>query len=271
MQMIKAAVCHEFGSPLTIEEVRLRAPEMGEVEVRLDAVAICHSDISFAEGAWGGTLPAVYGHEAAGRVTAVGAGVAGLAVGDSVAVTLIRACGGCSNCGSGKPTLCETPYNGDKGPLSTADGGVLHLTLNRPELRNAMSLAMVLEAGVHPIFHAWGARPVMDGSRVAGCIFESKEGRRAVLAKVTIDATGDGDLYARAGSGFDTEVDQRDIHGCMNTAWMFAGASAPRRPSNTRSSWRGAARRCGSSNGRSFPGATMSPCSWGRACRAIRR
>jgi Zn-dependent alcohol dehydrogenase len=126
MQMIKAAVCHEFGSPLTIEEVRLRAPEMGEVEVKLDAVAICHSDISFAEGAWGGTLPAVYGHEAAGRVTAVGAGVAGLAVGDSVAVTLIRACGGCTNCGSGKPTLCEMPYNGDKGPLTTADGGVLH-------------------------------------------------------------------------------------------------------------------------------------------------
>ena len=106
MQMIKAAVCHAFGTPLTIEEVRLRAPEMGEVEVKLDAVAICHSDISFAEGAWGGTLPAVYGHEAAGRVTAVGAGVAGLAVGDSVAVTLIRACGGCTNCGSGKPTLC---------------------------------------------------------------------------------------------------------------------------------------------------------------------
>ena len=126
MQTIKAAVCHAFRTPLTIEDVRLRAPEMGEVEVRLDAVAICHSDISFAEGAWGGTLPAVYGHEAAGKVTAVGAGVAGIGVGDSVAVTLIRACGGCSNCGSGKPTLCETPYNGDQGPLSTADGGILH-------------------------------------------------------------------------------------------------------------------------------------------------
>ena len=126
MQTIKAAVCHSFGTPLTIEDVRLRAPEMGEVEVRIDAVAICHSDISYAEGAWRGTLPAVYGHEAAGRVTAIGAGVAGIAVGDSVAVTLIRACGGCSNCGSGKLNLCETPYDGDKGPLSTADGGVLN-------------------------------------------------------------------------------------------------------------------------------------------------
>ena len=45
--------------------------------MRLDACAICHSDIAYAAGAWGGELPAVYGHEAAGRVTAVGAGGAG--------------------------------------------------------------------------------------------------------------------------------------------------------------------------------------------------
>lgn len=100
---------------------------------------------------------------------------------------------------------------------------VTHSPTLDPEWLKAESLAMVLDAGVHAIFHAWGARPVMDCNRVAGCIFESKEGRRAVLASATIDATGDGDLYARAGSGFDTEVDQRDIHGCMNTAWMFAG------------------------------------------------
>ncbi|KRS19169.1 Zn-dependent alcohol dehydrogenase [Roseovarius indicus] len=126
MQTIKAAVCHEFGKPLVIEDVRLRAPEMGEIEVTLDAVAICHSDISYAEGAWGGTLPAVYGHEAAGRVTSVGAGVNGLSEGDPVVVTLIRACGECASCGSGRPTGCDTPYDGDHGPLTTADGGVLH-------------------------------------------------------------------------------------------------------------------------------------------------
>jgi S-(hydroxymethyl)glutathione dehydrogenase/alcohol dehydrogenase len=99
---------------------------MGEIEVTLDAVAICHSDISYAEGAWGGTLPAVYGHEAAGRVTSVGAGVNGLSEGDPVVVTLIRACGECASCGSGRPTGCDTPYDGDHGPLTTADGGVLH-------------------------------------------------------------------------------------------------------------------------------------------------
>ena len=71
MSTIKAAVCHEFGKPLTIENVELRAPQGGEVEVTLDAVAICHSDISYADGAWGGSLPAVYGHEAAWRITAL--------------------------------------------------------------------------------------------------------------------------------------------------------------------------------------------------------
>lgn len=126
MQTIKAAVCTEFGKPLEIQDVQLRAPEHGEVQVDLEAVAICHSDIIFAEGGWGGSLPAVYGHEAAGRISAVGPGVTGIAPGDAVVVTLIRACGQCASCGAGKPTTCETPYDGDLGPLKTADGGKLH-------------------------------------------------------------------------------------------------------------------------------------------------
>ncbi len=126
MQTIKAAVCHEFGTPLVIEAVQLRPPELGEVEVDLTAVAICHSDISYASGAWGGSLPAVYGHEAAGHVSAIGPGVTTVAVGDAVVVTLIRACGHCPSCGAGRPTGCETPYDGDNGPLKTASGGKLH-------------------------------------------------------------------------------------------------------------------------------------------------
>jgi len=122
MTTIKAAVCREFNAPLTIEEIELRAPQMGEVQVDVEAVAICHSDISFWQGGFGGALPAVYGHEAAGRVSAVGPGVQGVAVGDSVCVTLIRACGTCRCCGAGKPTICETPYDGSHGPLTLSDG-----------------------------------------------------------------------------------------------------------------------------------------------------
>ncbi len=125
MPTIKAAVCHEFGAPLVIEDIQIAAPGFGDVEVTLDAVAICHSDISYAEGAWGGDLPAVYGHEAAGTVTATGPGAGNFKVGDPVVVTLIRACGSCPSCAGGEPTICETPYDGLKGPIKTADGGPL--------------------------------------------------------------------------------------------------------------------------------------------------
>ncbi|WP_420858468.1 alcohol dehydrogenase catalytic domain-containing protein [Marivivens marinus] len=126
MAQVKAAVCHEFGKPLVVENVELRAPIAGEVEVTLAACAICHSDITYASGAWGGSLPAVYGHEAAGHVSAVGGGVSGIKVGDPVVVTLIRSCGTCAPCSSGKPTICDTAYDGDHGPLKTTDGGKLH-------------------------------------------------------------------------------------------------------------------------------------------------
>ncbi|MCK8483539.1 alcohol dehydrogenase catalytic domain-containing protein [Aliiroseovarius sp. S2029] len=126
MDTIKAAVCHSFGAPLVIEDIAIRAPEGREVEVTLDAVAICHSDISYLDGDWGGSLPAVYGHEAAGRVTGLGDQVRGLSVGDPVVVTLIRACQTCPSCASGSPVTCETPYDGDQGPIRTAEGGRLH-------------------------------------------------------------------------------------------------------------------------------------------------
>lgn len=126
MPSVRAAVCHEFGKPLVIEEVELRAPGPGEVEVTLAACAICFSDISYIDGGWGGTLPAVYGHEAAGHVSAVGPGVAGHAEGDPVIVTLLRSCGTCPSCATGHPATCETPYDRDRGPLTTLSGGTLH-------------------------------------------------------------------------------------------------------------------------------------------------
>ncbi|RME14191.1 MAG: zinc-binding dehydrogenase, partial [Alphaproteobacteria bacterium] len=79
MREIRAAVLHDFNAPLDIETVRLRGPEAGEVEVDIAAVAICGSDVSYLEGGFPTPLPAVFGHEAAGRVRALGPGVRGLA------------------------------------------------------------------------------------------------------------------------------------------------------------------------------------------------
>ncbi len=67
---------------------------------------------------------------------------------------------------------------------------------------------MMEEAGVKTYLHAWGTEPVMESNKVKGVIFESKSGRQAVLAKVVIDSTGDGDLLPYAGADFETHIDR---------------------------------------------------------------
>ena len=103
--------------------------------MEVEACAICHSDIAYAAGAWGGALPAVYGHEAAGRVTAVGAGVRGFAPGDRVLVTLIRACGACPACAWGAPTSCAHAWDPRQSPLRDAGGARLAQGMNTGGLR----------------------------------------------------------------------------------------------------------------------------------------
>ncbi|MFN3937131.1 MAG: alcohol dehydrogenase catalytic domain-containing protein [Gemmobacter sp.] len=112
MTPIRAAVCTAPGAPLRIETLHLAPPGPGQVQVRIRAVAICHSDIGYVEGAWRSPLPAVFGHEAAGVVQAVGPGVRGIAPRDAVLVTLIRHCGTCPACRDGAPVHCETPPSG---------------------------------------------------------------------------------------------------------------------------------------------------------------
>lgn len=120
---MRAAVCREFGKPLSVEEVMLG--ELGPTDVHVDvaACAVCHSDIHYAEGAWGGYLPAVYGHEAAGVITAVGSDVNDVAVGSHVVVTLIRSCGACSQCERGNHVFCETAFAADSSERLSNDAG----------------------------------------------------------------------------------------------------------------------------------------------------
>jgi S-(hydroxymethyl)glutathione dehydrogenase/alcohol dehydrogenase len=103
---IHAAVCRSFGRPLRLETLELREPGPGEVQVQVAACAICHTDLTLVSGAWGGELPAVYGHEAAGVVEAIGPAVVGVSAGDHVVVTLVRSCGRCVRCLGGEPALC---------------------------------------------------------------------------------------------------------------------------------------------------------------------
>jgi len=140
---VKAAICREFGEPLVIEDVELAAPAAGEVRVAIKACAICHSDIISMDGGWGGELPAVFGHEAAGIVTTVGQGVDSVSTGDHVVVTLIRSCGHCHFCEQGDEVMCESRFHlDDKSPLGSAAGDYLQQGLRT----GAFAEAVVVDA-----------------------------------------------------------------------------------------------------------------------------
>ena len=101
-----------------------------------------------------------------------------------------------------------------------------------PEWLKYLSAEMLIEAGVKLLLHSWVAEPLRDdgGRRLRGVTFESKEGRRAILADVVIDATGDLDLCARAGLEFeaDAKAGGGGIAHCLNTGWLWAGVDFAR-------------------------------------------
>ncbi len=123
---MRAAVCHGAGQPLVIESLDLAAPGPGEIQVRVEASAICHSDIAYARGLWGDFPPSVFGHEVAGTVEAVGDGVSHLREGERAVVTLVRTCGTCGHCTQGTAVMCETRFPLDEtSPLRTEAGAVI--------------------------------------------------------------------------------------------------------------------------------------------------
>ena len=112
---IRAAVLRTMGAahpysdsrPLAIEELELAAPGPGEVLVKIKAAGLCHSDLSVINGDRPRPLPMALGHEAAGIVEQLGAGIDDLAVGDHVIMVFMPSCGHCLPCAEGRPALCE--------------------------------------------------------------------------------------------------------------------------------------------------------------------
>ncbi len=94
---------------------------------------------------------------------------------------------------------------------------VLYTALFDPEIMKCELNTMMEEAGVKLYLHSWGTRPIVDGNAVRGVFIENKSGRRAILAKVVIDATGDGDLLLPAGA----ECDARIVPGLRIAAFAF--------------------------------------------------
>jgi 2-polyprenyl-6-methoxyphenol hydroxylase-like FAD-dependent oxidoreductase len=98
--------------------------------------------------------------------------------------------------GSRDPTRAEY-----WGPRTAAFHGIVTWSPTiDPERLKLISQEMLLERGVRVVFHTWAAMPIVEENTVKGVVFESKEGRQAILAKVVVDCTGDGDMFSRAGA-----------------------------------------------------------------------
>src|SRR5436190_9362510 len=104
---IDAAVLWEQGRPLSVETAELDGPGAGEVLVEMKAAGVCHSDLHPARGDWPMKLPVVLGHEGAGIVREVGAGVTSARPGDHVVLCWAPACGVCPPCREGRAVLCD--------------------------------------------------------------------------------------------------------------------------------------------------------------------
>lgn len=117
---MKAAILREVGR-LHIEDVELDGPGPDEVRLQVLASGLCHSDYHIIVGDLAhGNVPVVLGHEACGRVEAVGANVGWLKRGDYVTTCVSAACGGCGECQTGHTHLCDDrPGNPIDRPMST--------------------------------------------------------------------------------------------------------------------------------------------------------
>jgi alcohol dehydrogenase len=132
---MRAAVLHTIGSgvpyatsrPLELEELTLDDPGPGEVLITIQAAGLCHSDLSVINGTRPRPVPMALGHEGAGIVEAVGAGVSDLVPGDHVVTVFVPSCGTCPPCAEGRPALCE-PGAAANGAGTLVDG---HIRLRR--------------------------------------------------------------------------------------------------------------------------------------------
>jgi S-(hydroxymethyl)glutathione dehydrogenase/alcohol dehydrogenase len=105
---MKAAILHQVGKPLVIEDVMVSKPGPHEVLVRTMASGVCHSDLHMADGSYPSPLPIILGHEAAGIVEQVGTSVRGIKPGDHVVTCVSAFCGHCEQCLTGHMARCDT-------------------------------------------------------------------------------------------------------------------------------------------------------------------
>jgi S-(hydroxymethyl)glutathione dehydrogenase/alcohol dehydrogenase len=182
---MKAAVLYEVKKPLVVENIDIEEPKQGEVLVKVVAAGVCHSDLHFMEGLWPTPLPVVVGHEGAGIVERVGAGVTLVQPGDHVILSWVASCGTCRNCVWGKPYLCINS------PLSTMKDGSTRLKKGNQAIFHETGVSSFAE---YAVVHETAMVKIRDDApldKVAliGCAVTTGVGAVMNTAKVEIGSS----------------------------------------------------------------------------------
>ena len=176
-----AAVVHQQGIPVSVQDVQVAEPAADEALVRIAATGVCHSDHNTRSGyRFTDTLPTILGHEGAGVIERVGDGVAGFAPGDHVVFAIRPMCGRCKYCATGRWNLCQPQPAMPERDHYWLDGEVVHggiATYSQYAIVNEMNLVKV--------------DPEVDLTRAAlvGCAVITGVGAVVNRAKVEAGAT----------------------------------------------------------------------------------
>jgi S-(hydroxymethyl)glutathione dehydrogenase/alcohol dehydrogenase len=146
---IRAAVLEEFGKPLVVQALELAEPRAGEVLVRLVACGVCHTDMYTASGVDpSGYAPTVLGHEGAGVVEQLGAGVTSLAPGDHVVTLFSPQCRECVHCRNPETNICLAIR--EQQNLGYLPDGSARLSRDGQPIRHFMGTSTFAEYAVLP-------------------------------------------------------------------------------------------------------------------------
>ena len=115
-QEVRGVVARSKGKPVSVETIVVPDPGPGETVVGVQACGVCHTDLHYREGAINDEFPFLLGHEAAGIVESVGAGVTEVEPGDFVILNWRAVCGECRACRRGRPWYCFDTHNARQVP-----------------------------------------------------------------------------------------------------------------------------------------------------------
>jgi Zn-dependent alcohol dehydrogenase len=181
---MRAAVFLGLDQPLQVVDVALNGPDEGEVLVKVAACGVCHSDLHVMRRF---PPPVIFGHEVAGVVEAVGAGVDDIAPGDHVVCAFHPACGRCYYCIHGMPNICERPDYPDR----TVSGTRPRLRLNEQPVRQGIGVGGFAEYTCMPrggVVKVRSDAP-LETIGLVGCGVTTGIGAALRTAKVTAGST----------------------------------------------------------------------------------